>query len=77
MSRITKLIAVFSFFLSFTIPGITQDSLGAVHEWKVQSKKIEKGKYELTFSGTISGSWQVYAPNQILLDIKTTELKFA
>ena len=82
MSRITKLIAVFSFFLSFAIPGIAQDSLGAVHEWKIESKKIGEGKYELTFSGIITGDpiaigWQVYAPNQTLLDVKTTELRFA
>ena len=43
---------------------------------KLTSKKIEEGKYELTFSGSVTGRWQVYAPNQTLLDVKTTELKF-
>ncbi len=72
-----KLIAVFSFFFLFSLSGNSQDSLGAVHVWKVDSKKIEEGKYELTFSGSITGNWQVYAPNQTLLEEKTVVLKFA
>ena len=77
MSLTRKLIAAFSFFFSFTVTTFAQDSLGAVPSWKVDSKKLEEGKYELTFTGTITGGWQVYAPNQTLLDVKTTELKFA
>jgi len=72
-----KLIAAFSFFFLFSVSCFSQDSLGAVHVWKVDSKKIGEGKYELTFSGTITGNWQVYAPNQTLLEEKTTVLKFA
>ena len=72
-----KLIAAFSFLFLLSVSGFSQDSLGAVHLWKVDSKKIEEGKYELTFSGTIIGNWQVYAPNQTLLEEKTTILKFA
>lgn len=77
MSLIKKLIASFSFFLFCTISSHSQDSLGAIKVWKVESRKIEEGKYELIFSGSISGNWQVYAPNQTLFDIQTTELKFA
>ncbi|MEO7922621.1 MAG: thioredoxin family protein [Chitinophagaceae bacterium] len=58
-------------------PSLAQDSAGAVPAWQVTSKKIGEGKYELVFSGTITGDWQVYAPNQVLLDVNTTELKFA
>ena len=72
-----KLIAVLSLLLSFSISAFTQDSTGAISDWKIESKKIEEGKYELTFSGTVKGDWQVYAPNQTLLEVKTTELKFA
>ncbi len=72
-----KLIAVFSFLFLFYLSGNSQDSLGAVHVWKVDSKKIEEGKYELTFNGSITGNWQVYAPNQTLLEEKTVVLKFA
>ena len=72
-----KLITAFSFLFLFSVSAVAQDSLGAVHTWTVASKKISEGKYELTFSGTITGNWQVYAPNQTLLEEKTTILKFA
>lgn len=77
MSLKKKLTAIFSFLLFFTIPAFSQDSAGAVQGWKMQSKKIGEGKYELTFTGNITGDWQVYSPNQTLLDVKTTELRFA
>ncbi len=54
----------------------SQDSLGAIHKWDISSKKVSEGQYELTFSGAVTGSWQVYAPNQTLLDVRTTELQF-
>ncbi|HEV7779965.1 MAG TPA: thioredoxin family protein [Chitinophagaceae bacterium] len=72
-----KLIASFSFLFCFAVPVISQDSLGAVHDWKVTSKKISDGKYELQFSGTISGNWKVYAPGQVIQDVKMSELRFA
>jgi len=53
------------------------DSIIAIKDWKIESKRLEKGKYELSFSGTIKDGWQVYSPNQVLLEVKTTELKFA
>jgi cytochrome c biogenesis protein CcdA/thioredoxin-related protein len=65
-----------SCFLLLLSPAFAQDS-SAIKDWTVESKRIEKGKYELTFSAPIQGNWQVYAPNQVLLDVKTTELKFA
>lgn len=61
----------------FTIQLFSQEVTGAINDWKFVSKKLDQGKYELVFSGTISGNWQVYAPNQVLLDLKTTELQFA
>ncbi len=48
-----------------------------VHSWKVESKKIGEGKYELIFSTPVAADWKIYAPNQVLLDVKTTELNFA
>ncbi len=53
-----------------------QDSTAAINDWKIESKKIGEGKYELSFKGNISGGWQVYAPNQALLDVQTTVLQF-
>ncbi|MDZ4795097.1 MAG: cytochrome c biogenesis protein CcdA [Bacteroidota bacterium] len=74
---LTKQLISFLSLCFLTFSGFAQDSLGAVHDWKVISKKIGEGKFELNFSGTISGDWQLYTPNQTLLEVKTTELKFA
>ncbi len=72
-----KLTVVFFLLVFSSISVFGQDSTGAIPDWKVSSKKIAENKYELEFNGTISGNWQVYAPNQVLLDVKTTELLFA
>ena len=73
-----SLYSIFFFAVaSFVSNGLfAQENNAPVQDWKVTSKKIAEAKYELTFTGTISGGWQVYAPNQVLLDIKTTELNF-
>ena len=71
------LIASLALILSISQISFAQDSIGAIKNWTVESKKIADGKYELIFSGNITGNWQVYAPNQTILDIKTTELLFA
>jgi cytochrome c biogenesis protein CcdA/thioredoxin-related protein len=75
MYRQIKLIALFMLSLFSGTIAVAQDSL-AVKNWEVKSKKLEEGKYELLFNGVISGNWQVYAPNQVLSDVKTTMLKF-
>ena len=76
MLPVKKLIAFFSLTLFSLASSFAQDST-VVQNWKIESKKTGEGKYELTFSASINNSWQVYAPNQILLEQKTTELKFA
>jgi len=75
--RITKLVVFISTCLLSYFPGISQDSTAAIQDWSISSKKISEKKYEIHFTGTISSGWQVYAPNQVLLDVKTTELQFA
>ncbi len=77
MQTIKQLIATIGLVFFFLLSGFAQDSVGAIKDWRVESKKLDEGKYELTFTGNITGKWQVYAPNQTLLDIKTTELQFA
>jgi len=76
MSRVIKLIAFFSLSLLSFVYCFAQDSSGIKQNWSVISKKTGEGKYELTFATSIPGNWQVYAPNQTLLDVKTTELRF-
>lgn len=63
--------------LFLSIVTVAQDPAAQVHRWKVESKKISEGKYELLFSTPASADWKIYAPNQVLLDVKTTELNFA
>lgn len=61
--------------LFFSTSVVAQDS-SAIQGWKVSSKKIAEGKFELLFEAPVTNGWQLYAPNQLLSDIKTTELKF-
>jgi len=76
MFSIKKLIAFLSLSLLSLPASFAQDSSGTIINWKTESKKTGDGKYELIFSASIPGNWQVYAPDQVLLDVKTTELKF-
>jgi thiol:disulfide interchange protein DsbD len=51
-----------------------QDST-AFH-WQVESRRISEGLYELRFQTRIGNHWQLYAPNQSISDISSTELSF-
>src|SRR5688572_40097 len=67
------------FFLSLGFFSVTsgQDTVVPVHDWKVQSKKLnEIGKYELSFKTAANDGWYIYAPNQVLLEVRISELKF-
>ena len=67
-----RLIAFILFFL-FTSALSAQDS-SAVN-WNISVKKISASEFELSFTGNISGTWQLYAPNQTLFDVATTTLE--
>ncbi len=76
MRDIFKIIAFLGCILtSKLLPA--QDSTGGVKGWNVSSRKISVSQYEISFTAPVKSGWQVYAPNQSLLDIKTTELRFA
>ncbi len=77
MFKNIKISTTFLLSLFFSIVAAAQDSVVQVHNWKAESKKIGEGKYELLFSTPVSADWKIYAPNQVLLDVKTTELNFA
>ena len=71
---------VFVCFFSFLLASATagQDTITPVHTWKVESRKLDgEGRYELTFKTPAIGGWHIYAPNQVLLEVKTSELSFA
>lgn len=76
MLRKVKPVTFLSCLLLLFFSSRAQDST-AFAGWKTESKKIADGKYELSFSVPIQNGWQLYAPNELFLDLKTTELKFA
>ena len=55
---------------------LAQDTL-TVFKWEIKSKKITDKEYELLFSTSGAAGWQLYAPNQSLSDVPTTEFSFA
>lgn len=77
MRPVKPVAAAFCLLLFFAFSVSAQDTSGVLKGWTVSSKKIGDGKYELSFDLPATGGWQVYAPNQVLFDIKTTELQFA
>lgn len=62
------------FTLFFSFASFAQDS---IYQWKVSSKKLTANQYELIFTTTGDPQWQLYAPNQVLSEVPTTELQFA
>jgi thiol:disulfide interchange protein len=77
MPGIIKLAATFLFIALFSLVATAQDSSATIHSWKAESKKISEGKYELTFTTQAVDNWSIYAPNQKLLEVPTTELDFS
>jgi cytochrome c biogenesis protein CcdA/thioredoxin-related protein len=72
------LVARNCFFFLFFLVSIAiqaQDSV-SIYNWKVTSRKIGDKQYELAFSTTGAKGWQLYAPNQVLSDVPTTEYHF-
>lgn len=74
MKNFSKLtVFVFSLLL-VNISLFSQDST-SIFPWKVTSKKIDPGVYELVFSTGPVDDWLLYAPGQ-MVDLPTTELTF-
>lgn len=66
---LTCLLLLSTFFV------FAQDSLSPF-QWTVASKKLGEGRYEITFRTPARTDWQLYAPNQVLADVATTEVQF-
>ncbi len=74
---ISHLKHAFTVVLAFLFVNLSHSQeMTAPHSWSVESRKLEDGKYELTFSTKPAGDWKIYAPNQDLLGVKTVELNF-
>jgi thiol:disulfide interchange protein len=73
-----KLIRLIFFLLPvITISIYSQAQDTAVFKWKVASKKIADGEYELSFKTNAAVGWQLFSPNQKISDIPSAELVFA
>ena len=72
MKLITRLIPLFVVFLTTGLKA--QDS--SAFKWTISSKKISDKQYEIVFSTPGNSNWQLYAPNQMLADVPTTEVQF-
>src|SRR5688500_15883054 len=64
------------FFLCISFFSRAQDT-DTLYQWKVAAQKVDNKTYELVFSTQGVKAWQLYAPNQNLADVPTTELSFA
>jgi cytochrome c biogenesis protein CcdA/thioredoxin-related protein len=71
----SRIITAFFSLLIFSLSAFSQDST-ALDNWTVTSKKTGERTYELRFTNPSTGEWQVYAPNQQLLGVPTTEISF-
>ena len=65
-------LTIISFFF-FSFSSFSQDT---AFQWKVSSRKISSNQYEILFSTQGNGKWQLYAPNQSISDVPTTEIQF-
>jgi thiol:disulfide interchange protein len=66
---------LFLLLLISPVLATAQDTAG-IDAWTATAKKIAEGKYELSFKLASTNGWQLYAPNQVLSEVKTTELGF-
>ena len=75
MPRLLLSLISICLFISISPFSFGQDSL-AIRDWKVSTKKISDGLYELSFTAQATNGWQLYAPNQVILESPSTELRF-
>ncbi|HRF23809.1 MAG TPA: cytochrome c biogenesis protein CcdA, partial [Chitinophagaceae bacterium] len=75
MRRFLKPIAVCFIFLIAGLHSSAQDA-PEISGWKATAKKLADGKYELSFTVPALNGWQLYDPNIIFEDFKTSELIF-
>ena len=73
MTKTTRIL-ISSVCLFFVLPVFSQDSV--LYQWQVTSKKVGDKKYEIIFRTSGAKGWQLYAPDQVFDDFKTTEIIF-
>ncbi len=64
-----------AFISSFLFASVNaQDS--SAYQWTVTSKKVGDKTYELTFTTPGNSQWQLYGPNEVILDVPAIDLDF-
>ena len=74
LKRCPALNLFFLFFL-LSASALAQDT-PSPFEWKVTSEKINAGTYQLSFSTPGNHEWELYGPNEVISDVRSTELEF-
>ena len=64
------------FFLFLSLLSITTFAQDSIFHWSVTSKRLGNNQYEILFTTNGNETWRLYAPNQLLSDVPTTELQF-
>ncbi|MES1220048.1 MAG: thioredoxin family protein [Bacteroidota bacterium] len=77
MLKANYFIAVLILFLFSDSFVFSQDSTASPYLWKVATRKTGDGKYEIAFTTAGAKGWQLYAPNQILSEVKVAEIIFS
>ncbi|MBS1621359.1 MAG: thioredoxin family protein [Bacteroidetes bacterium] len=72
----TRITAFFALLFFCSVRGVSQDIVSP-YQWQVTSQKTGEGTYELTFTSNDVSGWQLYAPDQVLADVKMAELTFS
>lgn len=75
MRQTHRIILLFAVLLGSIFWATAQDSTG-LQGWRSSSIKTGEGKYQLQFFLPGTQGWMVYAPNQVLAEVPTTELQF-
>jgi thiol:disulfide interchange protein len=75
MRPLLRFFLALGILLTINLQAFSQDS--SAIQWQVTSKKISDKEYELQFTTRGSKGWQLYAPNQVLSEVATTELQFS
>lgn len=73
IARFTTFVVVFLFCFAVAY---SQDSASLIYKWKASAQKKGEGKYEITFAAEDAGEWQLYAPNQVLNEVKVAGIEF-
>jgi len=74
MRQVRYTITAFILFLFAASFLFSQDSVSSPYHWQAAVKKTGEGRYEITFTTSGAKGWQLYAPNQLLSDVKVAEL---